>query len=610
MTDSIIAAGTDAWALSTSPDTPHPQPKRPRLTSGVARTFVSLPLKRQVAGRTVTSAILSCPVRGSQPAQTLTVNALTASWKPRDLTWNNQPTVGASVSEAQPALSAGARFGVDITSLVQAIAAGAEDYGFCVSTDSTATNRLYGFASGDDSWQVAIEFADPPEAPVPQSPLGGVVGIEPVVAWDYTAGGGEDDSEQAQSRAWVNTSPTQTGATDSGWVPNVLPEFDLSTLAAWAPVDGTTYYWQVQVQDGGLRVSDVSDWAEFTYRVYPAALTVTNPSAGIVWDPTPTIAFEVSSGVIRQYRIQVLSDATGALRYDSGWTTPSGSPTSVTRTLPQKWKGKRVHVDDRNYRLEIRVRDRLDREATGSDPGYILHSSVYTFDDDATPTPPDALNVAQIGESPRVRLTWSRPSGVSLAWVVERDGKRIARLDPDEVESSGTSYSWVDDGATAFEPHYWTVRAIDDGTLKQTLPSPEAHLTTELTGVWLLSADSEVTLDGVDVDGFRNDDRRAIYSPLGLEHDVDIVYALRGLTGAFTGGISSTRGRNWEADIATLKAMRSDSDAPVRLAYGTVNVPIILRNVSPGLPSPDLLPHNMAHTVTFEAHQVDEFGDD
>lgn len=610
MTDSTIAAGKDAWALSTSPDEAHPEPKRPRLTSGVARIYVSLPLKRQVVGRNVTDAVLAGVARNAQAAQTITVAAVTEWWKPADVTWNDAPAVGASVAVAVPALAAGERFEVDITSLVQAIAAGGTNYGFRLTTDSADANRFYGLATGQPSWEAVVEFADDPEAPVPLSPLGGSVGIEPTVAWDYNQGAGEEDAEQAASRVWVNTSPTQTGATDSGWVANELPEYDLTALGGWSPASGTTYYWQVQTRDGVGSESPVSDWAEFTYRPYPS-FTLTNPGTGLVWDPTPTIAFSVTGGVVRQYRIQVFAHASGKKRFDSGWTN-GGSATDITRTLPEKWKGARVHVDDRTYRLVVKVRDRLDREATGDDPGMIVSESTYVFDDDATPVPVSDLRVTQVGDSPRMRLQWTRPSGVTKAWVVKRDGLRIARIadDDDALTAAGTSREWFDDGATPYITHVWTVQAIDNSSEKQTTPSPEAFARPVVEGVWLLGEDSEVVLDGVDIDGFRNDDRRAIYSPLGLEHDVDIVYALRGLSGAFVGGINSSRGRDWEADLATLKAMRSDTDEPVRLVYGTVNVPIILRNVSPGLPSPDLLPHNMAHTVTFEAHQVDEFGED
>lgn len=614
MTDSTVAAGKDAWALSTSPDAAHPEPKRPRLTAGVAEAFVSLPLKQQVADRNVTSAILSCPVRDSWAPQTITVAAVTEKWSPRTLSWSGtpgRPAVGASVSEAQPALAAGERFEVDVTSLVQAIASGADNFGFRISTNSAAANRLYGFATGQPSWQVELAFEDQPEAPTPQAPLGGAVGIEPVVAWDYNQGAGEEDVEQAASRVWVNTSPTQTGAADSGWVSNELPEYDLASLSGWSPSSGTTYYWQVQTRDGVGSESDLSDWAEFTYRPYPS-LTLTNPGTGLVWDPTPTIAFALGGGaVIRQYRIQVFTHASGKKRYDSGWEN-GGSATSITRTLPEKWKGARVHVDDRTYRLVIRVRDRLDREATGDDPGMIVSSTTYVFDDDATPVPVSDLHVTQIGDTPRMRLSWTRPSGVTKAWVIHRDGRRIARVDADDdsLEGAGTSWSWIDDGATGYQTHVWTVKAIDNSSQKQTIPSPEAFGQSVVKGVWLLGEDTEVVLDELNIDGFRNDDRRAIYSPIGLEHDIDIVYALRGLSGPFVGGISSIGGRDWEAALETLKAMRSDTDEPVRLVYGTVNVPVILRNVSPGLPAPEILPNNMLHAVTFEAHQVDEFGDD
>src|SRR5690242_20033970 len=108
MADDIIAAGKDAYSLSTAATTPHAEPKRPKLQSGVAAVYVFLPCKRKVAGKSVSSAIYSVPVRGSVAGQTTTVARVTSAWSPSALTWNNAPSVaGSPESDVQPALSDG-----------------------------------------------------------------------------------------------------------------------------------------------------------------------------------------------------------------------------------------------------------------------------------------------------------------------------------------------------------------------------------------------------------------------------------------------------------------------------------------------------------------------
>jgi hypothetical protein len=103
-------------------------------------------------------------------------------------------------------------------------------------------------------------------------------------------------------------------------------------------------------------------------------------------------------------------------------------------TLPQKYEGQRVLVDDRNYQLHIRVWDTF---TTGSRPparpAYVDSWSTFHFDDDLTQTPIASLTADQ--QTPRrsaVTLTWTRASAPD-AWVVLRDGKVVARLDPADV---------------------------------------------------------------------------------------------------------------------------------------------------------------------------------
>lgn len=598
MADSTIKRGRDTHVRSDKPDRDFAQTKHPLLKSGNSKIFVFLPMPG-IRKKAIEQAILSVPVKDAWAAQTLTATPLDEAWVPRQTTWNNQPALRAgAVSDAQAAKSDGQRVSIDVTAYVQTVANGAKHFGWQITTGSSAENRIVGFdAAGNDSWKLTIDFVEAPEPPSDLYPNGEVVEGKPLVTFDFVDLGGES-SELDQVRVLVNSSASTSGAWDSTWRDTVTPEFDLS---AWTgtPVDGSTYYYRVEVKDGAGYASDPSDWASFVYDPKPT-LTIDQPTGGLVWDPSPTILFGIDSGAIKVYRVRVFRDSDDAEVYDSGRLTGSGT-TDQAHTIPFKQHGKRVLRDDQDYRLQVRVWDRHDRKA----PAWTQATATFHLDDDATPAAPSGLEAFQIGNSPRVRLTWSR-AGTTDAWVVLRGGEVIARLDADEVDAESGTYAWTDSTAAPYLEHTYTVKAIDNGNGKQTTASEPFSITTTVGGVWLLSDDADVCLRGTGVENFRTLDRRASYKPLNLAYDIDIVHAFEGVVGSFSGGIEASRGEDWEAYRRRLLRMKGRPSETVQLVYGTTSVPVLLRNVSVS-PSGSMLPNNMRHDVSFEAQQVDDF---
>lgn len=608
MADSIIRRGRDTHVSSAQPDTQFSQVKFPRLTSGTHKIFVHLPLPG-VRGRTIGQAILSVPVKDAWAAQNLTATPIAGDWGPRKTTWNTQPALRTgAITAAQTAKTDGQRVEVNVTAHVQAVADGAKHYGWQITTDSTANNRVYGFDATqnvvNDAWKLAIDFTEAPEPPSDLSPNGNLTGIEPVLTFDFVDLGGAS-TEMAALNVQVNTSAATTGVNfwDSGEVASTLPEYDLAP-AAWVGTTGTLYYWRVRVKDGAGYWSGWSDWASFTYSVKPT-LTITQPTGGLIWDPSPTILASISSGTVKAFRVRIAKgNDKSKVVYDSGKLPGSGT-TSVAHTVPFKDEGRRVLKDDSSYWLNVQVWDNNQREATPGDPTWTGAWVSFRLDDDLVPPAPAGLIAVQVGDTPRVRLSWTR-TGTTDAWVIVRDGEVIARLDAIDVESASGSYSWVDPTASPLVQHIYKVKAIDNGSKKQTTASAEAYVTTDAPGVWLLDETVDVRLEGTGVENFRTVDRRASYKPVNSPYDVDVVHAFEGVVGGFAGTIHDLTPGGWSAARAAILAMKGRPHREVQLVYGTVSVPVKLRNVCVA-PSPAITTENMLHDVTFEAQQTSGF---
>ena len=579
----------------------------PPIKNAERRVLLSMPLP-EILGKTVVSAVLSPRVYGAWPAQTLTVAPLASSWSVDKANWNNQPdTRSGTASKATGALATGARTDIDITALVQQVANGLPHYGWRVT--SSGEGRFYGFATVD-SWVLTIETSDAPNEPTTLEPNGGVVGRQKfVISTDFTDLGGS--TEQASLQVQVDPDKTAPYAFDSGEVATTVPELDLATTAYAGLADGATTSWRVRTKDTDGLWSPWSEWATVT-RVVKPSLIVDAPTGGVLGDPTPLLQAHVSAGTIKTWAVMVTAgnDRTKIL-YRSGQQV--GTSASFATTLPLKnTDGDVIFRDGGTYQVRFRVWDRLDRVQGGpDDPPHIEVWQTLVFSDDAATAAPTTLTATPSG-GPPTTLSWTY-AGTADGWVAERNDKKIARLDPDDVTVNAGVYSWVDTGSVPNTTNTWKIKAIVNG--KQGLGrSTSAYAT--VTGLWLVSPLGSVVLAGADdnstgIEGLSVKDRRATYRLPGRRDDVDIVGAFEGISGevagtVYVGANSYDTEAQVDAAVALLKAMKKQPSVPVQVVGATMSFPALLRDVSV-TPHPGMLPGDRMHRVTFGCWQVGDF---
>jgi hypothetical protein len=227
-----VKTGHDTWLSEASPNAVNPSGRFPAVRAGGSarfRTLLNMPLSAsRIGGKTILSAILSAPVHGNWVNQTITVQALAASWNQARANWNNQPGVlgATAVSAATGALTAGQRFEIDVTALVQAIANGQANYGWRITTSqSTDRSTFRGFDSGFAAWTLHVEVSDAPAKPTQLAPAGVISVAKPVLLFD-------EIDDLAAVNVQVDASASSPFDYDSGWVNVTTPQLDLAAITA------------------------------------------------------------------------------------------------------------------------------------------------------------------------------------------------------------------------------------------------------------------------------------------------------------------------------------------------------------------------------------------
>lgn len=619
MAERVIDGGSfrETFTNTSTPNADNSKAPHPRLTSGQCEVFA----KFDIAGirkQTVTVGKLRVRVKGTLAGQTWTFTPADERLKMREINSGNEPTLrtGEAVTTVTGAKTDGQYVEINIQAYLQTLADGAKNFGFRLSTSSGAENRIYGTESKhkNDTWELVYEIAERPDAPTNLSPNGGIVSTnKPVLSSDFRDPGGESKIlASLQVQIGHLSGATFISDWDSGEIATTRPRLNLAGTAYSGLPEGTEKLWRMRHKDAAGYWSPWSDPASVTYDI-PVTITATNPLAGLVYDCSPTLGISVTDGVVKAYRLQIFkTNRIGTLLYDSK-KRDGNDATAVSHRVPFRdpETRKRILRDDEEYIYRWRVWDNNNREATPGRPEYVELTGTFTVDDDVAQVPPNQLQASQVltttGEgTPRVRLTWTIPGGYAEGYVVRRNGRRIARLEVDEVEidAGNTLASWVDDGARPNVENQWTVQAIYDG--KQTTKSPHAVFTPIVNGVWLFNEDTEAVLDGIELDGLTATDKRATHELLNAPYDVDIIYALRGVGGTYTGTFGSSKGRNWEATYNALMTLRALPDVELRLAYGTVSVPIYAA-ISEPMPDGRFQRSNMLHKVQLGVKQSRDF---
>jgi len=585
MSSQTVWGGLDATVKLAYPETPYPSAIRLQVKSGTHESFVfkksPVPAK---AGMTVTSAVLR--IRNAAVlvgSTTLTVKRVAVSPKWARMVWNNRPGVtGAAAS--QTVTSPGAMWWeIDVTAIYQAFADGAPNYGLKLTTNATDLLRLYAHEADLYQPTLVIEWTDKPDKPDIVHPVNGkAVDVDkPVVRMSYSDPGGDDALDAVQVQIDAGNVFTSGIDFDSGWVTTTEPVLDLALTAYAGLADGATTYLRGRVRDEAGGISDWSDVVSFS-RDDKGTLTLTNPAVSpnnFVDEFTPPIAWTFTGETQKSYRVMLAKAARPhTWIYDSGRITSAANEHGIPF---RGTNGRRILIDDQDYRVVLRVWDTEDRCGIA----YVQASREFTVQYDNTLAPVTAFTATQAGLGPWVTLQWDRAT-LPDQWVIVRDGEVIAKEDiASDLLVSGTTYRFVDYTARPGVEHTYRIRAVDIVTSvrKMAATSPTATITPEASGFWLINYDGtlEIRVGGVDSENMAYGEDSSLYTPVGAQSVVKITHGLRGLEGSITGPIRDTEdGRSWDDHQQGFLAMKARPTQLVRLAFGDRNIPVLLRDMS------------------------------
>lgn len=590
MPNAIIRGGRDAFVNQAKPSKNFSKTIRLRVVDAANDKRAFLFLKSAANdGQTVSEGTLRL-VQSAAFTGTVTITArrVSASWKARLLTWNNQPGVvgvGVGVTKVNPA--AGTVWEFDVTDHLQTVADGSDHYGWRLASDSSTEIVFYSLDADRVANRPRLEmsYSTAPTAPSTLIPDAGKVSVDkPTLQFDYTDNSGSTELASVQ----VQIDAAQDGGSpdfDSGEVATDVPELDLSTTAYGGVSDGATTYWRVRVKDGNGLWSDWSDWATLA-RDAKGTLVIDSPTnGGTVLEYTPPILHTLTGETQTHARWRIFDVSDGVPRevYNSGKiATTDDEHTIPFRNHIAGWNpGNRVLFDQRDYRVQVDVWDTKNREATAGDPTYTSATANFTVAYEATVTAPATLVADQVASSPWVELTWTRASAPD-SWTIERDGEAIeVDIDPSDVFVSGTTYSWRDPGARPGIEHTYRVRAEVNGELSD--DGPTDTITTTVIGVWVI--DPESVLDDVPMYGkepfiaaFGED--AEVFNPIGAQASVRIVQGMRGLEGSWIGQIVDHESTSWHTIEARLMQYKARPAQEFRLVWSDTSIPVYLGNVS------------------------------
>lgn len=600
MSTSTVTASTSAWVNQDPAHRDENYGGAYRLwlsdASGQHRHgFVSMS-PGSINGLTVLDGRFRIQAAEALSAQTITIQACNSTrWSPSKVTWNNAPGVtGPTATVTIPATGANRWVEVDVTALVQQIANGAGTNGWRITTTAGSPQRI------NAGFELSIEVSDAPVTPTQLVPVGVVGREKPVVSCDYNDLSGEADIAGMQVQIDPDADDVSP-AFDSGTVAVTVASLDTATTTYAGLADTASTQWRTRTLSTQGKWSGWSDWVTMT-RVVKPAFAFTAPIGGTVTDPTPLIQGSVDTGVIETIDLVVTPDGDPLkIRYDSPTLAPGTA--TFSHEIPFKYLGNTVLPDSGDYRVTARVVDRLDRVYDG-DPPYLEDTVVFAIV--GSGAGPDTLTAAPVpGGGPGIRLVATRGTDPDRLIVI-RGGQRIARLTVGDDVAATSPYTWDDVSAPPGVPVTYTVRADTGGV--ESNDSPAATATSDVKGMWLVSAHGNVKIHNPNVvGGLRVTDRRATMELPYRPDTIDIIGALGGLSGSVE-GILNDRDDGIAAKKATVEAIRRDPTTPIRLVFAQTSIPVLLRNVTV-IAAEYITPSvgTLSHTIAFECWQCGEF---
>lgn len=600
MSTATVRSGVDTWVTNFKPSANRVNAVRMVVYSG--RVFSLLYFQNPAPrGATIISATLRVvsddPWSGSR---TITVKRVTQGWKAGRVNYNSRPSVTSTGAVAVTKSGPGANtvWEFDVTAHLQLASDGTAWYGWQLESNVADRKTFYSLNAGRHKPTLTVVWSDAPDAPTTLVPDGGVVSLaKPVLRCDYTDVSGSTDMAAIQVQ--IDAADDFTAPDfDSGEVASTEPELDLATTAYAGLATGATTYWRVRVKDGAGLWSAWSASASFTSQA-KGAVSITNPAASpsnFVEEYTPPISWSHTGTTQAAYQVLIADTA-----YPSTYLHNSGKilGTANSYTLPAG-----VLRDGRTYRVVVRTWDQYSRENTPGDTPWVFATRDFTVQYSATPTPPSGESAAQQGQTPGITLSWQRGSAPD-SWTIERDGAAIVTdLDPADTLVSGTSHAWTDWTAAPNTQHTYRIRAVVNGQMSSGGTDVTAEI--PMDGIWLGDPDSGqwalIRGDGIE---WEHAEDSATYTPLDADHVVRIVAGLRGLEGNVDGPMRASADFTIDQMRAAVWTVKEQPNLVYRLVAGTVNIPVVVGNVSMR-PHSQTKPGRPVEHVSFEFWQKGE----
>lgn len=579
MSSATVRSGFDTWVGSGKPSAPHPKDKYLTLdaSGGAAKAlfYFKVPAPR---GATITSATLRVFTRGaSSGSRTLTAKRITQTWKVSSTNWNNAPstTTTSAATATIGTVTGGYAIDFNVTTMVQSITNGSNNFGFEVTTNTATPHLLYGMDSGGNYKPVLlVEWEDAPAAPTTLTPADGVVSVtKPTLQFDYTDVSG--NTSLAAVRVQIDPAADEVSPDfDSGAFPTTSPELPLTATAFPGLAAGVPTQWRVQVQDGAGLWSEWSDWVTMTYASQTGP-TITSPTGSVVYETTPPVVWTASGQTAFQVLVYSAADPSRAVM-DSGKKTstdlsyPIVGPTFTTQSLLK---------DGQTYTVEVRTWDaNADRVATPGAPLYRSATTTFTVAVDATVGSVSSIT-ATTDETPVVTIEWTRSTAPD-SWTIYEDGLPIAAdLTPGETVVSGSTYRYEHSGARPNVEHTYAVRAVVNG--RMSADGVTSPATPRPVGIWIVDPDdgTTVTLWGDDEGSWDAADDATVYTPVNSTEVVRIVSGLHGLSGNLTGYLAEGFGQTFAEQEAAIYALKSRPVARLRLVLADESFEVLIGNV-------------------------------
>ncbi len=576
---SRILCSTDAFTYQTSPTTNYGISTLLSLNgSGAAgrRSYLFAPRPFPL-GATIVSAVVKTylGMAWAGGPHTITAKRITSTWRESTITWSVAPTVTVTNAgtEAVTAGTLNQLVEIDVTSMMQDVAAGNTYYGIRLELDTVGVKNMYSSEHATTLYRPILEvtWTIPPKAPTDLAPTeGGVVALEsPFLQWTFAS----MDATAQQNKYQVQVDDVDDFATpvwDSGWVtdPSTVAEVGI------ALADGVTRYWRVRVQD---QYGMISPWSvtRSLVRQDKDSLVIDEPGA-TVEQTSPPVAWTFG-GTQEAYRVALRDNTQGgyAYIYDSGIIASA----VATHEIPSGYITK---TDADAYTVIVQIWDDYDRVAQPGDPVYTQAGATFSFDYSAVPDPVDAFTATP--QHAEVLLAWTRTVQPDFFALVV-DGEVVKdRLDPADFTVGGDDYEYLYPYAQPNVEHTYEIQAVvtDVGELKHSTGNPTDAATTTPTGTWLIAPDLDlrvVMLGREDKTWTIGDDGQTFY-PIGRRDPVRVTTSLRGYEGKISGQLQDWSSYDKDTMKAAFEAMKGDFGASeIRLIVQDFNIPVGLENI-------------------------------